>query len=462
MHLGWSSHVYPLDASDVAKAGDYDGPAISDRDLPDDRVILLIRKDAPDVLLRGRDVVSAAGEGTVDVRVVFVPTVAKWNIPGAAMRVFRNRFRFKSSLSYHVGVRELRGMGLERALRTLEHPQARVGKNRAEKMARLEGSLRTRGYDDSRPLTVMLCRTRGIADSIRQGHHRISACMECGIPRVTVRFAAAGALPRFLARLVGRPARRLDVAKQAIESSCGRTVKRLVPIGDGPMPSSFIVVPEAGGRFVLDLRDGGFRVSDEFGGLGGLARGVLIPFVVASAVGLDIAVMKTACGDHSLVAWSQFVLSAASSVLVSIAAVVERNARAGYGAMAFTLASMAVYELLRDVMDVDSDAVGPTAAIAAVAWTVGAAFCRSFATGARRMFASRAFSAVPFGFTFIWGASKLLGSRRIWGAMGLEESELRAVKHVVEEGTELLGYATIACWAILFFSDRLSNWRKMR
>ena len=62
-------------------------------------------------------------------------------------------------------------------------------------MEKLEKSLREHGYDDNRPIVVMLCRSGGKIDSVRQGHHRVSACLACGVEKMTVEFAAAGALP---------------------------------------------------------------------------------------------------------------------------------------------------------------------------------------------------------------------------------------------------------------------------
>ena len=77
-HLGWSSHVYPLEAADFAKVPDYDGGDIPDEALPGDGVVLLVRPDGPDALLRGRakaEEAAARGE-TVQVRVVFRPSIA--------------------------------------------------------------------------------------------------------------------------------------------------------------------------------------------------------------------------------------------------------------------------------------------------------------------------------------------------------------------------------------------------
>ena len=52
MHLGWSSCVYPLVADDFVAVPDYDGPPIPAADLPDDPVLLFLRKGHPDCLLR--------------------------------------------------------------------------------------------------------------------------------------------------------------------------------------------------------------------------------------------------------------------------------------------------------------------------------------------------------------------------------------------------------------------------
>ena len=62
-------------------------------------------------------------------------------------------------------------------------------------MARLLESLKRDGYRDDKPIVVMLCRTGGLVDSLRQGHHRVSACLACGIDRMAVEFAAAGVAP---------------------------------------------------------------------------------------------------------------------------------------------------------------------------------------------------------------------------------------------------------------------------
>ena len=198
-HLGWSSHVYPLEAADFARVPDYDGPEIPAAALPKDDILLYIRPDGPDALLRGRAAIDAAlradASAVVQVRVVFKPSVAKWNLAATVVRVLRNRYRYHGSRVYHISAKAVREMKIERALRTVENPQLRGGRDRTASMARLLESLRRDGYRDDKPIVVMLCRTGGLADSLRQGHHRVSACLECGVDRMAVEFAAAGVAP---------------------------------------------------------------------------------------------------------------------------------------------------------------------------------------------------------------------------------------------------------------------------
>ena len=194
-HLGWSSHVYPLEAADLVALPDYVGDPIPEAALPTDAVILFIRPDGPDALLRGREVLAAQDpHAAVSTRVVFKPSVAKWNLFATLFRVLRNKYRFKGTGIYHVSAQAIRDLKVERAIRTLDN----VGDGHEGKMDKLYTSLKEHGYRESRPINVQICRMGGRTDSLRQGHHRISACLACGVDRITVHFSAAGAWPREL------------------------------------------------------------------------------------------------------------------------------------------------------------------------------------------------------------------------------------------------------------------------
>ena len=195
MRLGWSSHVYPLEAADFDDVPDYAGEPIPAGELPSDRVVLLICTGHPDSLVRGRDEIARQAGGTVDVRVVFVPSVARWNLFGILVRVCRNRYRYHGTHVYHISAQAVRSMKLERMIRSVDNPHARAGKDRVRSMARLLESLKRDGYRDDKPIVVMLCRTGGLVDSLRQGHHRVSACLACGVDRMAMEFAAAGVAP---------------------------------------------------------------------------------------------------------------------------------------------------------------------------------------------------------------------------------------------------------------------------
>lgn len=501
MRLGWSSRLYPLDAGDFASVPDYSGPAIPASDLPDDPVVLFIRPGEPDALVRGREAISAAGGGTVDVRIVFLPSISKWNILYTLVRALRNRRRYECSGVYHIATDAVRQMGLERAVRTLDAPHERGSVDRKAKMAKLEKSLRENGYDDARPINVMLCRSHGVEDSLRQGHHRISACVECGIKKMAVHFSAAGALPRCLARFVAKPRVKNGVLRNSIGSRIGETVARLVPAGDAAGVSDFIVVPENGRRFVVKLVSDGEAAAKlassgkrlkgrgpvsgkdflEVGGryalafeydsgsslrssvslAAGVAPVVLVPLLVGGAVAFDVAVSRTAFGGESLVTWCQAFCSAASAAIMGFLAVAERRARAGYGIVSALLFASGAYECLRDMTPLSPGAAAAAACAsgAAAATAFFALSRRSFLRGLKRILASRGFLAIPFAVIVVPVAVKIISSKAFWSALGLEADEVRSVRNAVREGSELLCVAVLLGWAVSFLIERTSQWR---
>ena len=195
--LGISSHLYPLAVADLLALPSAPTDA-TPADLPADDVILCIQKGAPDTLLRGRSFLlslQSAGRAYVMTRLVFRPTLAPWRLASILIRSLRNLHRFRSSNIYHTSAAAIRALAVERATRSLANPQPRKNRDRAASMQRLAASLRANGFRDDRPIAIMLCRSFGTRDSLRQGHHRIAACVELGVDRIATSFDAAGFAP---------------------------------------------------------------------------------------------------------------------------------------------------------------------------------------------------------------------------------------------------------------------------
>ncbi len=402
-HLGWSSHVYPLEAGDVAAQPDYKGAPIPETALPPDAIVLFVRPDGPDALLRGRTRVDAAAasdpHAVVPVRVVFKPAIAKWNLLGTLLRVFRNGHRFHGTGVYHTSAQTIRGLGIERAIRRVDAPQKRGRQDRMAAMRRLQESLRTHGYDDTRPLTVMLCRTRGVEDSLRQGHHRVSACLACGVERVALSFSAAGALP---GELDGR--------------RCAPRVKATLALLECLSPAVFVCV------------------------------------LAAVLVHVDVSALGQGCGDMGLVRWCQIggVLTVASLLAYRARCLARERGGLVLVAGGFFLAAVRELDGLAAYM------------FAAWAWmplaalVVGATFALawrwrdSVPAGLLAICTSRGVGYLAAGVMTALGFARLMGNASLWRAVVPGEAPSAAVSRIVEEGCVLLGCGLVLCWVLPF------------
>ena len=119
----------------------------------------------------------------VNVRVAFVPSVPKWFIFPNFTHPLRKRFIFDGSNTYHISVYDLRALDVERTKRDKSNAyklrQYKFDdKECIEKYEALTKSIKTNGYDDTRPMNVMVCRKGGFVDSMKQGHHRMGICIE--------------------------------------------------------------------------------------------------------------------------------------------------------------------------------------------------------------------------------------------------------------------------------------------
>jgi hypothetical protein len=202
-----SSETYLLDPADLAPL---DGGSTDERHRIrcSQGVVVLIgdsRAGVPDRLLRGRDRVNAAIQNGVEyipVRVAFASSLPPGLSFLAAFKQVRKKYKRQSARSYHMSARQIRAMKIERSVRNAENAYdfssakwRPAEGQRLPKYQRLIESMKQRGYDDSEPVSVMLCRSFGVLDSLNQGHHRISAALDAGVDRIAVQFVATSKPP---------------------------------------------------------------------------------------------------------------------------------------------------------------------------------------------------------------------------------------------------------------------------
>lgn len=213
-----SSEIYPLAVADVLALPDTDAAAALEIDAADEIVVLLGRNPAPpqqtsapllpDTLVKGRGAVeraAAAGEKFVPVRFAFVPANARWDVFSAFIRKRRNKIRFYGSAVYHVPPAGIRALKIERAFKTRETAYSFTASirrmTRQERDAeydRISNSIREKGFLDSEPIDIMLCRLTGAKDCVNNGHHRLGIALELGLASIPVNFSASAVCPAVL------------------------------------------------------------------------------------------------------------------------------------------------------------------------------------------------------------------------------------------------------------------------
>ena len=206
-----SSELYKIETADIAALPDGKPEAFGKFK---DKIVVLIgdsSRNEKDVLLKGRQAVQQAmadGDEHIPVRFVFVSKMKKYDFVSLFVKALRSHYKIFSSNIYHMDPLEIRRIKIERNIRTKEN--AYVFSNplfyyneqeRKKQYSELYNSMK-KGYDDNFPLDVMLLRMMGIKDTVNQGHHRMGIAVECKLPRVSIRFSAAGGAPRLLQPLL--------------------------------------------------------------------------------------------------------------------------------------------------------------------------------------------------------------------------------------------------------------------
>ena len=111
------------------------------------------------------------------------------------MYPFKDYYDNLSSETYHISPTRLRDLKVEVIERTRgnaykKHPEYKhmTQEERGQVYDRLKEQIRTHGFNDNHPITIMLLRKNGKKDKILQGHHRLNMAIELGVVAIPVRF----------------------------------------------------------------------------------------------------------------------------------------------------------------------------------------------------------------------------------------------------------------------------------
>lgn len=207
--IGFSSELYFIEPQDILALEDNQTALPADFAPEDEITVLLgnLATDTPDTLICGREAAQKAADSQtphIPVRFVFASNIARWNILPIFFKGLRQYFKYKSCNTYHTSLNLLKKLHIERGFRNAENaydiskrwhisPEERI-----RKYTKLQESLKSNGFDDKYPISIMLCRRCGAKDCVDDGHHRIGICVENNIERIAITFRAAGTLPRCL------------------------------------------------------------------------------------------------------------------------------------------------------------------------------------------------------------------------------------------------------------------------
>ena len=219
-----SSEVYHIDPRDLVVLSDVakDAPMIES-----DEVVILLgnsRDGSNDKLYQGRDGIERAvakGEDYIPVRVAFYTRTPWLNFIASLVKGIRKHYNGYGSNVYHVRLKDLEALKIERGIRTEENAyhfsyrrneRWTIKENqREEHFSKMDESFKKNGFDDKYPMDILLCRAFGVKDNLHQGHHRMMFSRKYGVERVAVKFVAASHMVSwlrplfvFLSKVLGR------------------------------------------------------------------------------------------------------------------------------------------------------------------------------------------------------------------------------------------------------------------
>lgn len=219
MKLLLSSETYAIDPADLDRLPD-GSENVKTLDRNKDGIVIRIGNSdnqEEDVLLKGRTLVRQAIEQGVEfksVRIAFRSRIPQLLSFLSAFKPIRKKYKYHSAEIYHMNPHEIRRMKIERAIRNKDNaygfrnPKWRPEEHeRLPKYQKLVDSISLNGYDDSQPISIMVCRSFGLLDSLNDGHHRISAALDAKANRIAVSFTAVSKPPFWIALILIIPAK---------------------------------------------------------------------------------------------------------------------------------------------------------------------------------------------------------------------------------------------------------------
>lgn len=214
-----SSETYSIDPNDL-NCLEFNVDFGKERVRCNEEIVLLVGnsgKGEADILIRGGDVVKRAIDDDikyVPVRIAFRSGLPRFASFLSAFKQVRKKCKYHSSNVYHMSAQEIRRMRIERAIRNKENAYGfrnpkwcQAENKRLPKYLRLVESIAQKGYDDAEPISIMVCRSFGVLDSLNQGHHRLSAALDAKVDRISVSFSAVSKPPVLIALLLLIPAK---------------------------------------------------------------------------------------------------------------------------------------------------------------------------------------------------------------------------------------------------------------
>lgn len=163
----------------------------------------------PDTLIAGLPILQRALDENrpfLPVRFAFHgydPSWLRWPLHLCA--TYKRRVYYVGSHTYEIDFPAFQRLHLPRHTYTRETAYLHCSRFRrrppADRLAefdKLTASMSTNGFDPGQPLRVMLRRSFGLQDTLRDGHHRYAVAKTLALPRITLRFTFAGHAPQWL------------------------------------------------------------------------------------------------------------------------------------------------------------------------------------------------------------------------------------------------------------------------